>query len=269
MVLRHADESDFPALKHLWRTCFGDEDAYIDQFFSDLFQPCHSFVAQVDGEVRSMIFSIPSLLRTPFGELNCHYLYSLATAPACRGQGLGRQVLDFAHAELARQGVDMVALKPGDEGLFAYYANAGYETTFFCRELTAEKGNPISVEVVSPQRYGHLREPLLVHVPHLEHSPALLNHAAKCLTYFELRFHGAVCCAAAEADGDGWFVKELLTPPGLESQALAGLSCHLAQERLSARCPAGDGPARPFGMTFWCARRHKTCSPAYLGLALD
>ena len=49
--LRTSEERDIPVLKELWKLAFGDEDAYIDHFFSRYYAPERMLVLEENGEV--------------------------------------------------------------------------------------------------------------------------------------------------------------------------------------------------------------------------
>lgn len=268
MKLRHACKEDFPALKELWSLCFGDDPAYIDLFFEDLFSPEHSYVLALEERPVSMIFSIPTTLRTPEGCHSAVYLYAMATHPDQQGRGLGLKLMDYVAQCCRERQVQVIALKPADEKLFYFYGKAGYHNAFYCRTRTgyvadAPKGK---VTPVSPEQYLNLRREFLTAIPHMEFHLPFLTHQARIggrLLALEWGKHRG--CAVVEETEDGWVAKELLVPKRTERQALGLLAQMLGVDQVTGRYPARNGA--PFGVMLW------TQDPrplrGWLGLALD
>jgi GNAT superfamily N-acetyltransferase len=133
MIFRTARESDLPRLRTLWKQCFGDEDFFIDAFFSALFRPERCAVAEEAGKAVAMAHLLPCALEdrgAPPAAYAAAYLYGMCTDPAFRSRGVGLGLLDFAARLLAERKVCAIALLPADEGLFDFYAKAGYEIFF-------------------------------------------------------------------------------------------------------------------------------------------
>ena len=53
--VRVAQQSDKKEFYRLWKTCFGDSDAFCDWFFENRFSPEHSVVLETEGEIVSCI----------------------------------------------------------------------------------------------------------------------------------------------------------------------------------------------------------------------
>ncbi len=144
MTARHAEDRDIPELKALWKEAFGDDDEYIDLFFSDLFRPEDMAVGEYGGRIVSMAALLPCTL--VLGEAqgrveeSCRfpisYLYAMATAKADRGRGFGLALLRFAAEYCRSRGDCGIALLPADEGLHRFYALAGYRKAFTLRPRT-------------------------------------------------------------------------------------------------------------------------------------
>lgn len=139
-MIRRARREDIPLLTQLWETAFGDSGDYISFFFQNRFVPQDTFLFERQGRPVSVFFLLDAQLSTVADSFALKYLYAACTAPAFRGQGLMRRLIDFAADSLAESGVDCIALVPASQGLFDYYAGCGFHHAFFCesRRLTRQ-----------------------------------------------------------------------------------------------------------------------------------
>ena len=280
MDYRPSRAADVPGLKRLWQRCFGDDIGFIDRYFEDLFRPEHLVVCADGAAPVSMVAFLPCALRAPAGAAPCAYLYAMATDPGRQGEGLGQGLLRFAFGYGRARGWAGLTLVPADQGLFRFYAKAGYQTAFSYQTLT--RSGPIpnivpsAVAPVSPAEYRASREGLLAQTVHLDHSLPFLAHFDREARLsggglFRLALSGgATGCAAVERSETGsWCAKELLAPRDRLPEALELLAGGLEAGHLTARCPALDpGQAVPFGMACWPPPA-PDFQNAYLGLALD
>lgn len=268
MKLRHACPRDIPALKELWSLCFGDEAAYIDLFFADLFTPEYSYVLEKEGQLCSMIFSIPTTLRTPEGDHGAVYLYAMGTHPHHQGQGLGLKLMDYVAQCCRERQIEAITLKPADEKLFYFYGKSGYRNAFYCRTRTAgaDHAPAGTVTPVTPEEYAALRQERLAAIPHLEFDLPFLTHQARVGgRLLALAWGKHRGCAVVEETEEGWVAKELLVPRRTERQALSLLAKALGTHQITGRFPARNGA--PFGVVLWTQSPHPL--RGWLGLALD
>lgn len=88
-----------------------------------------------------MLCALPAELVGDDGEaVPAAYLYAVCTAPALRGRGHCRLLLQEAEQDLKRQGIRAAVLVPAEESLFGFYARFGYRTVFTCRTETVPGG---------------------------------------------------------------------------------------------------------------------------------
>jgi GNAT superfamily N-acetyltransferase len=135
-VIRHARPDDVPALRGIWKTCFGDADTYLDLFFSMRFAPCDALLWEEAGAPVAVLYQLPAVMRVQGRVFPVHYIYAAATLPACRGRGIMGALLSHAFEEGEKRGDAYSFLRPGEPGLYDYYARFGYRTAFFARTLT-------------------------------------------------------------------------------------------------------------------------------------
>ena len=138
-------------------------------------------------------------------------------------------------------------LVPAEESLFGFYARFGYRTVFTCRTETvpAARGD-CSITPLTPDCWQSLRE-LQLYDSHLSYPPELLRwqetiSRSSGAGLYRIETGDAVCCAAAERDGETLLVRELLPDCPEAAAALADkLGCREASFRTA-------GGTQPFGM---------------------
>ena len=138
-----------PRLRFLWKDAFGDTDAFLDLFFSIAYDSRRCRCIRGEDRVKAALYWLDLYLDGG----KYAYLYAVATATDCRGQGLCRELMADTAAHLQQEGYAGAVLVPQDEGLRAMYGRMGYENAtsideFFCaaedgsadlRQITAEE----------------------------------------------------------------------------------------------------------------------------------
>ena len=196
-TLRFSVPGDEPGLKALWEAVFGDDPAYIDPFFREIYVPGMAALAEEDGGIVSAAYAVP------FG--NYRYIYAVATLPAYRGRGLGRAV-----TLLAADGKPAF-LCPAEPSLFHWYQREMNARPVSRRNLPSLPEDRTSIE---PEEFARRREILLAGTPHPSYSPGILALFSLGGEFF-LCGDGSV---GAAADG---VVKEYLpAKPGGETYIL-------------------------------------------------
>lgn len=277
--------------KALWRAAFGDGEAYIDWFYTCFPRGEHMLLLLEDGKLASMTALLPHLLTLPGGaQVQAYYVYALATDPAVRSKGYGRQLLHCADGYLKRRGADCVTVVPAEAGLFRFFGMADFQNAFYTRklELLRENCPPAQAEdgaePISPRAYDELREKLLAGVPAVHYGETLIRYQQGMCRLsggelYRVRVGGVQGCAAVEyADRESVLFKELLLPPEQMCRGLAALAPLCPGRRCYVRTPAcWDGMQgsyiQPFGMIKWLrpelAGAWKEDTPGYLGLGFD
>jgi len=273
-IPRPSAPEDTEAMKSLWALCFGDEEAFIDLFFSALYRPGMAAVCTAEGRLAAMAFAIPGFkLHQPgLPDRSAAYLYGVATHPSQRGRGYGAAV-SRAAAELA--GCDITVLLPASETLRRWYAKDMNARCFNrIREAHFPRTAPVmhgaALRRLDPAEYLARREALLSGLPHVEPPLDFLSLAGAELGRSGgglFAWRGGIC--AVELSGDTVLAKELL-PAGGAADAAAELLDFFPAEGLTARLPASrDGQAADFMMALPCAPIAASPSEIHWGLALD
>ena len=241
-------------MRELWKTSFGDDDVFLDHFFSTGFSQdrCRCIVNE-EGKLLSILYWFD----VEFEGQKYAYLYAVATDPGHRGQGLLRYLLADTHQLLADLHYAGALLVPGDEGLRKMYASRGYtDCTSYSSIISASQPVSIPIHQIDEQEYGKLRRTYLPR-------NAVIQEGA-CLRFLSTQYTfytgpGFVLCARPKN-------KEVLESPEFlgSPEMLPAVLCALGYPMGSFRIP---GDALPFAML--CPFRKGTPIPSYFGLAFD
>lgn len=145
-------------LKCLWKTVFGDSDAFIDSFFQIAYSPerC-KYIAEGDQIVSALYW-----FDCEYAGGKLAYIYAVATDPNHRGKGLASRLLEETHNHLKALGYAGTVLKPAN-GLFPFYERLGYETCGYIRRFPAVAGSPVPIKELDTEAYAARRRALLPH----------------------------------------------------------------------------------------------------------
>ena len=143
-------------LRNLWKTVFGDPDAFLDAFFSIAYSPdrCH-YLVEGDAVVSALYW-----FDCEYEGGKLAYIYAVATDPNYRGNGLASRLMAQTHDHLKQMGYAGAVLKPA-KGLFPFYERLGYQASGYIRRFSASAGEPVALKEVSPDEFGRLRRTFL------------------------------------------------------------------------------------------------------------
>ena len=144
MIIDNPRPDHIPALKNLWKQAFGDDDAFLDCFFSAVFScdRCRCVFSEAEPVAAVYLFD------AQWQKQKLSYLYALTVKQSHRGQGLSRLLLADTHSKLQLAGYSGAILEPATPLLKAYYEKLGYrlfgarqEQTFYAADaaLPAQK----------------------------------------------------------------------------------------------------------------------------------
>lgn len=246
MKIDHPTLRQIPALRRLWQEAFGDEDAFLDRFFSVAFDSQRCLCA-MDGDAAAA-----AAYWFRCGEYA--YIYAVATAKKYRGRGLCHTLMARIHALLEHQGYAGTIIVPGEETLRTFYRGMGYENfggsnTFSC--TAGETTAPL--RKIGPEEYAKLRRNLLPQGGVIQEGENLAFLAA----FYDF-YAGDDFLLAAVRDGKTLQCPELLGNAAAASGILSALG---AQDGFF--CTPGQ---TPFAM---CRPLNEKKPPAYFGLAFD
>lgn len=249
--------SDFPApsqisgLRNLWQEAFGDDDAFLDSFFSTGFSPkrCRGIFGG-DTATAALYWFDCRWNGKPVA-----YIYAVATAKAFQGQGLCRALMEETHKLLAELGYHGAVLVPGSDSLFKMYQGMGYRSMPGIREFSCEASHsPAAVRKIAKDEYAALRRQLLPSGGILQEEENL-DFLQEMLTLWA----GENCVFCAREEDGHLTVPELLgdAAPG---DIVAAFGC----KKGTFRAPNGQ---QPFAMYRRLTEDNQI--PEYFGLAFD
>ena len=257
LLVRPSTPEDIPAQRLLWHLAFGDEDAYVDNFYSTYYRPERVLVLEESGQVRSMTAWFDTTFVVPgLGAYRAAYLYAVATHPDCRGRGLAGRLLAEADRYFRALSIPAVTTVPAEPSLHDFFGANGFRECFvhgqFSHSLDAPPlGAAPALAPLAPADYCRLREEALTGTPHiaLDVQAVTYQDGACRLSggglYALEHPQGGTTLLCAEGMGDGTLlVKELLGPLALRESALSWLPRLLPAWSGRFRVPQGDTPLR-------------------------
>lgn len=250
MNVDYPSQSQAQQLRALWQEAFGDDDAFLDLFFTYGFAPDRCRCLSIDGKIAAALY---------WFDCSCNgrplaYLYGVATAKEHRGKGLCRVLTENTHSHLKYLGYAGEILVPAGADLFRMYEKLGYSTCasvteFFC---TAEDA-PAEIRPVDKEEYRLLRRQFLPENGVVQEGDNLdfLQNMAD--------FYAGDDFVVAVSRTEEFFAPELLG----QAQAAPGILAALRKKEGKFR---GPGDAAPFAMYLPLS---DAPAPEYFGLAFD
>lgn len=251
MRFEYPMSQDVAALRRLWKQAFGDEDAFLDAFFSTGFDLRRCRMALVDGQLAGALYWLDCQLEGR----KIAYLYAVATDMAHRGRGVCHRLMEDTHAVLERQGYSGAILVPGEERLWRFYGRMGYEPCTKIRTVDCDAGGqPVALRRIDVEDYALFRRQRLPEKGLLQEGPSLAFLAAQAVFY-----EGEGILLAVRREEGRLFALELLGDPSDAPRIVAALGAQLGR----FRC-CGEGDWFSMYRSFDGAQ-----APGYLGFAFD
>ena len=264
-----------PALKKLWKEGFGDEDRYIDLFFSKRFKPENTFAYMEKGFPVSIASVLEASLYHNGTFIPAWYIYGVTTSSSYRGKGYGTAVIEHINKMYPA-----AFLVPSSEDLIAFYIRRGFLPAFSMKELVFH-GNDLNIkekniksETVFPDEYKNIRDSCFTKNGYicwdaqaiayaLEENSLLGGCALKVQLNDKKKSNGIILY---RIQNNELFVSETTLP----LPVLRDTVCMLMKQRgvcvCRVRCQTGKAnPGRPFGLL----RSDITIRNGYCNLVLD
>ena len=261
-MITFAIPSDLPALRALWRECFGDPEAYIDFYFQNRFRCDQTLVWREGGAPVAMLSLLPVSVICGGTACPARYIYAVATGNAWRGRGLSTRLMEHARLLLQERDEGLTVLVAAEPALFDFYAKRGYtqaaslKTAHFPVQRYSDGGYAFS-EGLSAAEYKALRDARFAREGYLCWDEAAIGYALR-----ENAFTGGFACAASLPDGGRaavvgqrrdklLWVRETTLPDEAVEPALCELARRMGCGEVEVRLPADsavEGAVRPFGM---------------------
>lgn len=251
MIIDTPKTHHIPALRQLWKQAFGDEDAFLDKFFTLGFSKARCrCIFEKDQPVAALYW-----FDCAWEGKKLAYLYGVATDKDHQGHGLCRRLMNDTHQHLRSLGYRGTVLVPGSESLFAFYGKMGYLPCSFVDRFTCQAGAAIPLQKIDSAEYARLRRNYLP-----QGSVQQEDETLAFLSSFADFYKGENCLFCGTAEDGAFHAQEFL---GDASQAPGALSS-LDLEKGNFRTP---GQGTPLAMFYPFAASETL--PFYLGIPLD
>lgn len=114
----------------MWKTVFGDPDAYMDIYFRDKYRNENTLVYIEDGKPVASLQMLPYMFTFCEKEIPIAYISGACTLPAYRGKGYMSALLKQSFQEMRKRNIPLTLLVPQDAGLMEFYAPFGFAQAF-------------------------------------------------------------------------------------------------------------------------------------------
>ncbi len=257
------DEAILPDLRSLWKEAFGDNDEFLDSFYSTAFDASRCRVAYAKKDTNCSDTINSHHLAAALYWFNCTiddqriaYVYAVATAKEFRGNGACHMLLDDTHKHLKSIGYSSVVLVPGNDALINLYEGCEYELcTKRSRIECAGIDMGIFVQEINKDEYAALRRKYLPANAVIQEDENL-----NFLTTQARFFTGDHFLLAASIENENLYGIELLGDSSFASGIVYSLACK-------------DGTFFTPGKNEPFAMYHALCEdaiePGYFGFAFD
>ncbi|HNP92037.1 GNAT family N-acetyltransferase [Macellibacteroides fermentans] len=121
---------DIEQLKSLWKSLFGDTEAFISLFFHEVVREENIRVLEEKGRILSALYMLPYPFRIWNQEVTASYISGAGTLPEAQGRGLMRRLLIDSFKEMERRQIPLSILIPAEPWLYGFYEKSGYVTVF-------------------------------------------------------------------------------------------------------------------------------------------
>ena len=132
MEIRFATKEMIPQIKEIWHRGFGDEEDYMEFYFTHRFTEENMLVCMEDKKPVAMTTFLKAYLVTGEGEIPVHYAYAVATLPEYRDRGYAKMLLEKGKQHFQTP----IVLEPASESLIYYYEKLGFCMAFCVAERT-------------------------------------------------------------------------------------------------------------------------------------
>ncbi|SKB69762.1 GNAT family N-acetyltransferase [Macellibacteroides fermentans] len=121
---------DIEQLKSLWKSLFGDTEAFISLFFHEVVREENIRVLEEKGRILSALYMLPYPFRIWNQEVAASYISGAGTLPEAQGRGLMRRLLIDSFKEMEHRQIPLSILIPAEPWLYGFYEKSGYATVF-------------------------------------------------------------------------------------------------------------------------------------------
>ncbi|WP_446774503.1 GNAT family N-acetyltransferase [Macellibacteroides fermentans] len=146
---------DIEQLKSLWKSLFGDTEAFISLFFHEVVRDENIRVLEEKGRILSALYMLPYPFRIWNQEVTASYISGAGTLPEAQGRGLMRKLLIDSFKEMDRRQIPLSILIPAEPWLYGFYEKSGYATVFtYIQQVYPPKEQRLGEDALVMEQYS-------------------------------------------------------------------------------------------------------------------
>ncbi len=146
---------DIEQLKSLWKSLFGDTEAFISLFFHEVVRDENIRVLEEKGRILSALYMLPYPFRIWNQEVTASYISGAGTLPEAQGRGLMRRLLIDSFKEMERRQIPLSILIPAEPWLYGFYEKSGYATVFaYNQQVYPPKEQRLGEDALVVEKYS-------------------------------------------------------------------------------------------------------------------
>ena len=146
---------DIEQLKSLWKSLFGDTEAFISLFFHEVVREENIRVLEEKGRILSALYMLPYPFRIWNQEVTASYISGAGTLPEAQGRGLMRRLLIDSFKEMERRQIPLSILIPAEPWLYGFYEKSGYATVFaYNQQVYPPKEQRLGEDALVVEKYS-------------------------------------------------------------------------------------------------------------------
>ncbi len=128
-LVRLAIEHDTLSITNIWRECFTNDMAYIENFITNCLPFTKTWIAIPGNSTNAVavLSLLPSYCFSNGRKLKGGYVYGVATLPGFRGNSLSKLLMEAAIQYCTAQNYHYMVVKPANEGLFDLYKRQSFD----------------------------------------------------------------------------------------------------------------------------------------------
>jgi len=127
MDIRFVNDSDTPAVRHIWKTCFNDADAFMDLYFGRKYNCENTLGIYHSGELVSNLQMLPYKMNLRGQIIDISYIVGVATLPEMRNNGYARALMNESLSVMRNKGHMLGILLPFN---YEFYKKCGWENCY-------------------------------------------------------------------------------------------------------------------------------------------
>ncbi len=131
MSIRPLSRTDEARAKKIWKICFRDSDAFIEEYFNGIVRYENTLGYYEGRELIADLFMLKFQAKIAGADFETKFLAGCATMPEARKRGLMRELVRNAMLDMRRHGLAVTYLHPF---LHDFYRRFGYETVAYVKK---------------------------------------------------------------------------------------------------------------------------------------